>query len=383
MRFTVLNLGRKGISIAKTPMAIADGALLSAQNAELDFDATDGAIAKRKGLREITPTALEGDVLALFSGGLFFSPEPDPIGGGESEFGPAALNVMRAKAYLSAATTAVANNTETAIDWTAEAFDVGNLHDLVTNPSRFTVPTGGDGVYAILAQAKWASDADGIRSVRVYVNGALVAQDDCAAGTTDFVYNQAKAYHPLVAGDYVEVKVLHTGGAALNLEGSAENETFALLLRLISATTSTLPRCQGLMTSNLSCVSGVATVVPLQGETFDTHTMHDLVTNNSRITVPAQQGGLYAIVGHFAWAATMIGAFQVELRKNGTTTVGERRDAGENLAATDSTGQVVAVETLEPADYIEMVVTQATGGAFNLLGGAALDLTKLTLARIG
>ncbi len=78
MRFTLLNLGRKGISIAASPLAIEDGALLSAQNAELLLDGNDGGLAKRKGIGVMTPLALDGDVFALFSGGLFFPPELDP-----------------------------------------------------------------------------------------------------------------------------------------------------------------------------------------------------------------------------------------------------------------------------------------------------------------
>lgn len=390
MSITILNLGREGVNVTKKPVAMKDGELRSAQNAELKLDQAAGCLTKRRGIDTITSSALAGQVLAAIAGGLFFPPDLDPdtltpqtIGGGASEFGPAALNVMRAKGYLSAATTAVANNTEVPVEFDAEAFDVGNLHDLVTDPELFTVPAGGDGVYVVVAQAKWAADADGVRSTRIYVNGALAAQNDIHAGTTDLTTVQASAVLTLVAGDEVEMRVFHVAGASLNLQGSDENETFFVICRLLAATTTTLPRCQALATSNLSCATGVATVVPLDAETFDTHAMHDNVTNNSRITVAAAQGGFYAIVGHFAWAATMVGAFLVELLKNGTTVVGEERGAGDNLVTSDRTGQVVATETLEPGDYIELRVTQNTAGAHNLLGGAVLNRTKLTLSRIG
>lgn len=385
----VWNLGIGGVNTNKSPLHIADGELRLAQNAETKTNEGAKGLGKRRGIGEFSNigTAL----LALANINLVPAPEspPDPNTGEPQtldDFGPAALLTMRAKAYLSAATTSVNDSTETTVSFDAESYDVGNLHDTSIDPSRFTVPTGGDGLYLVIGQAKWAADADGIRSARIYKNGtSLQGQHDTAAGTTGFTRHQVLALVSLTAADYVELKVFHSAGAALNLEGSAEDETYLTLMRLLSSVTPTLPRCQALRTSNQSISNGAATAVALDGETFDTHAMHDNSTDNSRITVPANQGGLYAMVGQYAWAAALVGPFRVSIRKNGTTDLCEVRGSGINDATQDATGTLSVLATMDPTDYIELVVTHHVvgGGAHNILGGVALDLTNLQMARVG
>lgn len=381
-------LGLEGVNVVRTPHHQDEDAFTRAQNAEPKTNKAGRCIGKRRGIAAFTAD-LGDSIKAIFNAVLIPSAEapPDPDTGEPQtlgDFGPAALNTMRAKTYLSAATTAVANTTETSIDWTAEAFDVGNLHDLSTNPSRFTVPTGGDGLYLVLAQAQWASDADGIRSIRIYVNGALVAQNDIPAGTTDALSFQAHALLSLVAADYVEIKVWHSAGASLNLNGSTETETYCEVMRLLATTTTTLPRCQAVRTTNQTLGNGVATAIELDGETFDTHSMHDNAVNNSRITTPAQQGGLYHIVGQFAFAAAFVGTWQVELRKNGATSLAKSRGAGGNLGSQDVTGQISVLATMDATDYVELVITQtATGGGSHDVVGGGLNSTNLQMARVG
>jgi hypothetical protein len=387
-KLDAFELGRWGVNVVRTPHHQEEGSFLRAQNAEPQTNKAQKGIGKRLGIAAFT-SDIGATILAIANINLIPAPEapPDPDTGdpqGLGDFGPAALNTMRAKTYLSAATTAVANTTETAISWTAEAWDVGNLHDLVTDPTRFTIPTGGDGLYFVHAQAQFSADADGIRSVRIYVNGAKVAQDDTAAGTTDALSFQATALLALVAGDYVEIKVYHSAGASLDLQGSSETETFCTVLRLLSTTTTILPRCQAVRVADLSLGNGVATAVPFEGETFDTHTMHDNSTNNSRITIPAQQGGLYNIIGQFSLATIFIGAWRADLRKNGVTNLATARGDGANLAPPDVTDQVCVMATLEPTDYVELVFTQTAvgGGSHSLLGGG-LNTTNLQVARVG
>lgn len=385
-KLEAFELGRWGVNIVRTPHHQEECAFLRAQNALPQTDRAGKGIGKRPGIALFT-SDMGATILALANVNLVEDVPPDPDSGEPQtlgDFGPAALNTMRAKTYLSAATTSIANTTETAIDWTAEAWDVGNLHDLVTTPSRFTIPTGGDGLYFVAAQAQFAADADGIRSIRIFVNGALVAQNDIAAGTTAALSFQASALLSLVATDYVEIKVWHSAGAALDLNGSTETETFCTVIRVLATTTTTLPRCQATRTIDLSLSNGVATAIALDGEAFDTHTMHDNSSNNSRITVPAQQGGLYAMVGQFAFAAAFIGSWKADLRKNGSTLLASSAGIGGNRGGQDVTGQVTVLATMEPTDYVELVITQTAtgGGAFSVLGGG-LNTTNLQVARVG
>jgi hypothetical protein len=387
-RLDAFELGRWGVNVVRTPHHQEEGAFLRAQNAEPQTNKAQKGIGKRFGISAFTADL--GDmILALANINLVPAPEapPDPATGEPQtlgDFGPAALNTMRAKTYLTAATTSVANTTETSISWTAEAWDVGNLHDLATNPTRFTVPTGGDGLYFVEGQVQFAANATGIRSVRIYVNGAIVARNDYPAGTTDGLSFQVTAVLALIAADYVEVKVYQSSGGALNMTGAVETATFATLIRLLSTTTTTLPRCQAVRTTNLSLGNGVATAIALDGETFDTHTMHDNSTNNSRVTVPAAQDGLYHMVGQFAFSAAFIGSWTAELRKNGATSLAKSAGIGGNRAGQDVTGQVSVLATMAATDYVELVITQTAtgGGAFSILGGG-LNTTNLQVARVG
>lgn len=387
-KLTAFELGRFGVNVVRSPHHHEEGDFLRAQNAVPQSDRAGKGIGKRPGIGAFT-SDLGATILALANITLVPTPEspPDPDTGEPQtlgDFGPAALNTMRAKTYLSAATTSISNTTETSISWTAEAFDVGNLHDLLTNPTRFTVPTGGDGLYFVGAQAQFAASATGIRSVRIFVNGSLVAQHDSTAGTTASLSFQATALLSLVAADYVEIKVYQSSGGALDLNGSSETETFCTLIRLLSTTTTTLPRCQAVRTVNQTLSNGVATAIALDGETFDTHAMHDNSSNNSRVAVPAAQAGLYHIVGQFALAAAFVGTWQVEVRKNGATSLAKTRGAGGNLAAQDVTGQVSVLATMEATDYVELVITQtATGGGSHDAVGGGLNSTNLQVARVG
>lgn len=381
-------LGRWGVNIVRTPFHQEECAFLSAQNALPQTDRAGKGIGKRPGIGAFT-VDLGATILALANITLVPTPEspPDPDTGELQtlgDFGPAALNTMRAKTYLTAATTSIANTTETSISWTAEAWDVGNLHDLLTDPSRFTVPTGGDGLYFVEAQVQFAASATGIRSTRIFVNGSLVAQNDIPAGTTAALSFQVIALLSLVAADYVEIKVYQSSGGALDVNGSSETETFCTIMRLLASAITTLPRCQAVRTVNQSLSNGVATAIALDGETFDTHTMHDNSSNNSRVTVPAAQAGLYQMVGQFALAATFIGTWQVELWKNGVTSLAKSRGAGGNLASQDITGQVSVLATMEATDYVELVITQtATGGGSHDAVGGGLNTTNLQVARVG
>lgn len=384
-KLPVFNLGILGVNVVKSPLALLDGELQRAQNAE------PGSVRSRKGLRKRRGIALWSDdlgasVIALANITLIAERPRDPDTGDlqdNGDFGPGALLTMRAKIYPSAATTAVSNNTETTVSFDSEDYDVGALHESVTHPSRLTIPAGGDGFYLVTAQAKWATDADGVRSTRIYKNGALYAQQDEAAGSTDFTTCGVAALVNLVATDYVEMKVFHVAGGSLNLIGSSATATSLSAIRLLSTTIATLPRCKAILSANQTISNGAATAILFDTEDFDTHTMHDNTSNKSRITIPANQAGLYQVIGQYAWAATLVGPFRVIIRKNGTDEIACVRGSGLNDSTQDATGQVSVLEELSPTDYVEMVVTQvAVGGGTHDIIGSGLS-TTLQVARVG
>jgi hypothetical protein len=144
----------------------------------------------------------------------------------------------------------------------------------------------------------------------------------------------------------------------------------------------TQPRCSAYNNTAQSINTATATVLALNNEDFDVGTMHDLVTNNSRVVVPTGGDGLYLVMGGTTFAANATGTRQLLIRKNGATILAQ------NLvpivsAATSLVVQASQIVVLAAADYVELTAAQTSGGALDL-GSAAeraamshLQLVKL------
>jgi hypothetical protein len=126
---------------------------------------------------------------------------------------------MHARVYRTANQN-IAGSTATAVAFDAEEYDVGTLHDNATNPSRITVPVGGDGLWLIIGQLSWEANATGLRQAWVYKNGSRVAIDEVPPDTTPVaISNQVACLQEAVAGDYFELYARQTGAATLAVIG--------------------------------------------------------------------------------------------------------------------------------------------------------------------
>lgn len=103
----------------------------------------------------------------------------------------------------------------TALAFNSERYDTDTIHDNSTNNTRLTCKTAG--VYIIIGQVQFESNATGDRGVRIMLNGtnqlALVWQ---AAATTGNKYFIAQTLFTLEVNDYVELFVYQSSGGALN-----------------------------------------------------------------------------------------------------------------------------------------------------------------------
>ncbi len=118
-----------------------------------------------------------------------------------------------ASVYRSTNLTVVVD-TVTLVEHDTEVFDVGAMHDPVTNPSRLTVPAAEDGYYLVVGQAAW-DNAGGQKEYWLYLrkNGVVVARDFITGNvSTGNVFNRVVALLSLAAGDYVDLQVLQSGG---------------------------------------------------------------------------------------------------------------------------------------------------------------------------
>jgi acid phosphatase family membrane protein YuiD len=124
---------------------------------------------------------------------------------------------------LRGANQSISNTTQTPVTFPSEDVDTHSFHDLVTNSSRLTIPTGMAGTYLISAVAVWASNATGWRQALLLRNGAnpnLEGVTQAAANgiTTRQSFSVALE---LAAGDYIELAVNHNSGAALNITNAS------------------------------------------------------------------------------------------------------------------------------------------------------------------
>jgi hypothetical protein len=132
--------------------------------------------------------------------------------------------VPQARVYHNA-NQAIANNAMTALAFNSERWDLGtpnlDMHDMAANNSRLTcrVP----GLYLITGCAEYPANANGVRGLEVFLNGATsiawedVHADDGVSGTDLTITTTYR----LAVGDYVELRAYQTSGGNLNVNAVA------------------------------------------------------------------------------------------------------------------------------------------------------------------
>lgn len=114
--------------------------------------------------------------------------------------------------------------TFTAISWDTEASD--SFGFITATSDTFTVPTGYDGVYAIVPVVTWASSPGANSCIDVLVNGATgYGRTPIGAGTQMLVVGTTTVI-PLAVADTVKVRLSQASGGAINITGTC------LVLRL-------------------------------------------------------------------------------------------------------------------------------------------------------
>lgn len=224
--------GSTGVDVDNDPLGMADGALVASQNFLRLNDA--GGLRKRGGLNLFVDLGADA-IVAMLNVALANPPMLNPDTGVPTSEGTA----MYARAYKSA-NVAITNNTLTTVAFDLEDFDVGGLHDLAVNNSRFTVPADGAGLWMFVAQVSWNGRAavGGRAGAYIYKNNLTrvgIAEETPDAATGDG--NLGTSFSVLavataIVGDYFEMKVQQNSGGALNLLGIASDLTSMAAFRL-------------------------------------------------------------------------------------------------------------------------------------------------------
>lgn len=115
--------------------------------------------------------------------------------------------------------------------------------------------------------------------------------------------------------------------------------------------------------ANQSTTTGVSFTLAFNTERFDTDTIHDTVTNNSRLT--CKTAGKYLVTGNVSFAANATGIRQLQIKLNGATTVGAVGWSASSAGTTDLV--VVTLYDMAVNDYVELIAAQNSGGALNVL----------------
>ncbi len=163
-------------------------------------------------------------IAALAGGG-----EVAVVAGSVAAGGVGLPNLLRCKATNEGGAQTIANATWEAIDLDqSEAFDVGGWHDLSTNPSRFTCPTNGDGLYMVIVHAHFGDPAnpstDSVRGVRIAKNGTPDGSSEMITTTLTGTPALDSALDTLilvelVATNYVEMECFENDTAAIGVVG--------------------------------------------------------------------------------------------------------------------------------------------------------------------
>lgn len=211
-------------------LANATGTLAAARLANVPVSAGGmGLIAGVSGgIAGFTSTSTMGsstllDATAIMvGGGAGQTPSTDANWTINAQHQVSSATQFRAIAYSNAAQS-ISNATVTALTLNAEDLDIGSLHDNVTNNTRLTIPTGGNGFYVIIVSTQFAASVTGSRQLIVQKNGANVQFATLSAVGASVEVMSVPYAAALVATDYIEFSVFQDSGGALNAGSATRN----------------------------------------------------------------------------------------------------------------------------------------------------------------
>jgi hypothetical protein len=131
--------------------------------------------------------------------------------------------------------------------------------------------------------------------------------------------------------------------------------------------------------ANQSIASGSSgAALAFDTEYYDTDTIHDTATNNTRLT--CKTAGKYSIIGMAVWDINATGTRQLHIRLNGSTLIGSFSLPG---VSSQNVYMLVATDyDLAVNDYLELIAVQDSGVSLNVLISGAHSPTFM-MARLG
>jgi hypothetical protein len=218
----------------------------------------------------------------------------------------------------------------TAVAWDQEVYDIDDWHDNTTNNSRLTVPASLNGQYgrftACIATQNQATQA--VSRMIIRKNGSAIPiglpdayrnNRDNFAGYT----NNGSWFHCssgpvlLTTGDYYEV--FATLGADASVDIRTESGFSVYVINVNNRLDS---RCLARKNATLTNQNfSTLTAQSWDIEDYDTDSIHDTVTNNTRLTIPSVLNNKFVIVHGQIRTQNNTGAFAhgLGIRKSGSS----------------------------------------------------------------
>lgn len=126
----------------------------------------------------------------------------------------------------------------------------------------------------------------------------------------------------------------------------------------------TVPSTRLSNTASQSIPNGAQTTLSFDIEDRDTDTLHDTVTNTSRITIKTP--GVYLIAASARFAANATGTRVLGAWLNGSTRIKETEALADSVSGEPTILPLITTVRLSAGDYIEARVYQSSGGALNV-----------------
>jgi hypothetical protein len=246
-------------------------------------------------------------------------------------------------------------NTDTPVDWTSSDYDTDGFADIGgTNPERLTIPSGMSGYYLIVGTLYIL---DGIRGIQI--NGSTVADSGRTTSVSD-AYGGVSTVEFLNEGDYVTLYGKNSSGS---MGSSDDRYAHLTLTRIAGSQYEGFSGARATRESSQSIPTGADTGIEWDTSKFDTNTFLEIGgANPERITIPAD--GKYLVTASVEFSTNGTGFRQLEIKVNGTTRIAEANDAASSSFST-SLGATTVAE-FSTSDYIEVIVTQNSGGNLNV-----------------
>jgi hypothetical protein len=204
----------------------------------------------------------------------------------------------------------------------------------------------------------------------------LLAQGGSLLSTWRYASDLTKMDAAKVAGNIAAAQMQTNVLAAIIAAGGIVDADVNAAAAIAPTKLGIIDACRAYAANNQTIVTSGWRLVALGSENFDTNTMHDLSTNNSRITI--KKAGLYILSGLVSWfdgtgAGTLRG---IAIFLNSASIAESQYRATNYAGGFVSTPYLLAVN-----DYVELYAYQDSGGNLDARGGS--NYTFLSAVYVG